>query len=375
MDLGLTEEQEILKNTARDFLEKEAPEAYVRQMEEDERGYSPEVWKKMADQGWQGIIIPEEYGGVGFGFLDLIVLLEEFGRALVPGPFIPTMVAATAILEGGSEEQKQQWLPRIASGDVIATLAFTEPSARFDAEGVELRAEKSGENYTLNGTKLFVPDAHVADLMVVVARTGGQGEQGISLFLVDAKAPGITTEVLKTIASDKQCEVRFENVSVPAANLLGGEGQGWSLMQRIILQATCMEAAYLVGLAQMDFEISVNYAKERVQFGRPIGSFQAIQHKAADMVTDVDGARFIMYRAAWAVAENEPDAEMQVSMAKAWVSDATRRVVAHGQQIHGGIGFTKDYKIQLYFRRQKRGELMWGDGDFHREKVAEMLSL
>ena len=375
MDLGLTEEQEILKNTARDFLEKEAPEAYVRQMEEDERGYSPEVWKKMADQGWQGIIIPEEYGGVGFGFLDLIVLLEEFGRALVPGPFIPTMVAATAILEGGSEEQKQQWLPRIASGDVIATLAFTEPSARFDAEGVELRAEKSGENYTLNGTKLFVPDAHVADLMVVVARTGGQGEQGISLFLVDAKAPGITTEVLKTIASDKRCEVRFENVSVPAANLLGGEGQGWPLMQRIILKATSMEAAYLVGLAQMDFEISVNYAKERVQFGRPIGSFQAIQHKAADMVTDVDGARFIMYRAAWAVAENEPDAEMQVSMAKAWVSDATRRVVAHGQQIHGGIGFTKDYKIQLYFRRQKRGELMWGDGDFHREKVAEMLSL
>ena len=375
MDLGLTEEQEILKNTARDFLEKEAPEAYVRQMEEDERGYSPEVWKKMADQGWQGIIIPEEYGGVGFGFLDLIVLLEEFGRALVPGPFIPTMVAATAILEGGSEEQKQQWLPRIASGDVIATLAFTEPSARFDAEGVELRAEKSGENYTLNGTKLFVPDAHVADLMVVVARTGGQGEQGISLFLVDAKASGITTEVLKTIASDKQCEVRFENVSVPAANLLGQEGQGWPLMQRIILKATSMEAAYLVGLAQMDFEISVNYAKERVQFGRPIGSFQAIQHKAADMVTDVDGARFIMYRAAWSVAENEPDAEMQVSMAKAWVSDATRRVVAHGQQIHGGIGFTKDYKIQLYFRRQKRGELMWGDGDFHREKVAEMLSL
>ena len=375
MDLGLTEEQEMLRNSARDFLEKEAPEAYVRQMEEDEQGYSPEVWRKMADLGWQGLIVPEEYGGVGFGFLDLIVLLEEFGRALVPGPFVPTMVAATAIIEGGNEEQKQQWLPRIASGDVIGTLAFTEPSARFDAEGVELRAEKQGEDYVLNGTKLFIPDAHVADLMVVVARTGGQGEQGISLFLVDAKSPGITTEVLKTIAADKQCEVRFENVRVPAANLLGGEGRGWELMKRIMLKATCMEAAYLVGLAQMDFEISVNYAKERVQFGRPIGSFQAIQHKAADMVTDVDGARFIMYRAAWSVAENEPDAEMQVSMAKAWVSDATRRVVAHGQQIHGGIGFTKDYKIQLYFRRQKRGELTWGDGDYHREKVAQMLSL
>ena len=375
MDLGLTEEQEILKNTARDFLEKEVPEEYVRRMEEDETGYSPEVWRKMAEQGWQGIIIPEDQGGVGFGFLDLIVLLEEFGRALVPGPFIPTMVAATAIMEGGNDEQKQQWLPKIADGSVIGTFALTEPSARFDAEGVELKATKEGNDYVLNGTKLFIPDAHVADLIVAVARTGGSGEQGISVFLVDGKAQGVSTEVLKTIAADKQCEVKFENVRVPAANLLGQEGQGWDLVKRVMLKATCMEAAYLVGLAQMDFEISVNYAKERVQFGRPIGSFQAIQHKAADMVTDVDGARFIMYRAAWSVAENEPDAEMQVSMAKAWVSDATRRVVAHGQQIHGGIGFTKDYKIQLYFRRQKRGELMWGDGDFHREKVAEMLAL
>jgi alkylation response protein AidB-like acyl-CoA dehydrogenase len=375
MDLGLSEEQELLKNSARDFLEKEVPETYVRQMEEDDKGYSPEVWKKMADLGWQGLMVPEDQGGAGFGFLDLVVLLEEFGRALVPGPFIPTMVAATAIMEGGSDQQKNDILPRVASGDLIMTLAFTEPSARFDAEGVELKAEKGGDGYTLNGTKLFVPDAHVADQLVVAARTGGSGEQGLSLFLVDRASSGISTEVLKTIASDKQCEVKFENVKVPAANLIGAEGAGWDILQRVIRKATCMEMAYLVGLAQQDFEISVNYAKERVQFGRPIGSFQAIQHKAADMVTDVDGARFIMYRAAWAVAENEPDADMQVSMAKAWVSDATRRVVAHGQQIHGGIGFTKDYKIQLFFRRQKRGELMWGDGDFHREKVATALAL
>ncbi len=375
MDLGLSEEQELLKNSARDFLEKECPESYVRQMEEDEKGYSPEVWKKMADLGWQGLMIPEQYGGAGFGFLDLIVLLEEFGRALVPGPFIPTMIAATAILEGGSDQQKQEILPKVASGDLIMTFALTEPSARWDAEGVQLKAEKQGNDYVLNGTKLFIEDAHVADQLVVVARTGGSGEQGISLFLVDRNAPGISIEQLKTIASDKQCEVKFENVKVPASALIGQEGQGWDIVKKVILKATCMDMAYLVGLAQMDFEISVNYAKERVQFGRPIGSFQAIQHKAADMVTDVDGARFIMYRAAWAVAENEPDAEMQVSMAKAWVSDATRRVVAHGQQIHGGIGFTKDYKIQLYFRRQKKGELMWGDADLHREKVADTLAL
>jgi alkylation response protein AidB-like acyl-CoA dehydrogenase len=377
VDLGLSEEQEMLKNFARDFLEKECPEQYVRAMEEDERGYSPEVWRKMAEQGWQGLIIPEQYGGAGLGFLDLIVLVEEFGRALVPGPFISTVVGgALPLLEAGSEQQKQEYLPRIASGDLIMTLAFTEPSARFDADGVETTARREGDSYVLNGTKLFVPDANVAGMLTVVARQPGtSGEDGISLFLVDAHAQGVTVEPLKTIASDKQCEVRLENVRVPAANLLGAEGQGWPTMRRLLQKATVIECAYLVGLAQMDFEISVNYAKERVQFGRPIGSFQAIQHKAADMVTDVDGARFIMYRAAWAVAEDEPDAEMQVHMAKAWCSDATRRVVAHGQQIHGGIGFTKDYKIQLYFRRQKRSELMWGDADYHREKVADALSI
>jgi alkylation response protein AidB-like acyl-CoA dehydrogenase len=375
MDLGLSEEQEMLKNAARDFLEKEVPEKYVRDMEEDEKGYSSEVWSKMAGLGWQGLIIPESYGGSDFGFLDLVVLLEEFGRALVPGPFIPTVLATLAILEGGSEDQKKQYLPKIASGEQIGTLAVTEPSARWDAEGIQLKAEKSGDGYTLNGTKLFIPDAHVSDFMVVAARTGGSGESGITLFVVDTKSAGITTTVLKTIASDKQCEVKFENVKVLASAVLGAEGQGWKTLEQVQLKATVAECAYLVGLAQMDFEISVNYAKERVQFGRPIGSFQAIQHKCADMVTDVDGARFITYRAAWSVAEGEPDAALNVHMAKAWCSDATRRVVAHGQQIHGGIGFTKDYKIQLFFRRQKRSELMWGDGDFHREAVAEALSI
>lgn len=377
MDLGLSEEQEMLKNFARDFLEKECPEKYVRDMEEDERGYSPEVWKKMADQGWQGLIIPEAYGGAGLRFLDLIVLLEEFGRALVPGPFIPTVVlGAIPLLEAGSEEQKQEYLPRIASGDLIMTMAFTEPSARFDADGVETTARKEGDGYVISGTKLFVPDANVADLLIVVARQpDSKGEQGVSLLLVDPKSQGVAIQQLKTIASDKQCEVKLENVRVPAKNLLGQEGQGWQVMKSVLRQATVAECAYLVGLAQMDFEISVNYAKERVQFGRPIGSFQAIQHKAADMVTDVDGARFIMYRAAWSVAEGEPDADTNVHMAKAWCSEATRRVVAHGQQIHGGIGFTKDYKIQLYFRRQKRSELMWGDADYHREKVADSLSV
>jgi alkylation response protein AidB-like acyl-CoA dehydrogenase len=377
MDLGLSEEQEMLRNFARDFLEKECTEQHVREMEEDQRGYSAELWSKMAEQGWQGLVVPDSHGGAGMGFMDLIVLVEEFGRALVPGPFLPSVVGgAIAVMEAGSDAQKQEWLPRIASGEQIWTLAFTEPSARFDAEGVQLEARQDGDALVLNGTKLFIRDSHVADMMTVVARTpGSKGEDGITLVAVDAKSAGVSHTPLRTIASDKQNEVKFENARVPAANVLGAVGKGWPAFKKIASKATAIECAYLVGLAQMDFEISLNYAKERVQFGRPIGSFQAIQHKAADMVTDVDGSRFMMYKAAWAVAEDEPDAEEQIHMAKAWVGDATRRVVAHGQQIHGGIGFTKDYRIQLFFRRQKAAELAWGDPDYHRELVARSMGV
>lgn len=374
MDLGLSEQQELLKNAARDFLEKECPESLVREMEEDEKGYSPDLWKKMAEQGWQGLLVPEEHGGAGFSYLDLIVLIEEFGRALVPGPFISTQVGGVIpLLEGGTADQQKQYLPNIASGNAIWSLAYTEPSARFDTEGVALEVKEEGGDVVLNGTKLFVRDANVADFFTVVGRKPGtKGDDGIVLVIVDAKTSGISQTQLKTIAADKQAEVKFENVKVPAANVIPG---GAATLKKIQRKATVLECAYLVGLAQMDFDISVQYAKDRIQFGRPIGSFQAIQHKAADMVTDVDGSRFITYRAAWSVDQDEDDADMNVNMAKAWVSEATRRVVAHGQQIHGGIGFTKDYKIQLYFRRQKAAELAWGDSDYHREAVAEALAI
>jgi alkylation response protein AidB-like acyl-CoA dehydrogenase len=376
MDLGLDEQQEMLKNFARDFLEKECPEQLVRAMEEDEKGYSPELWQKMAQQGWMGLIIPENYDGTGMNVCELVVLLEEFGRALVPGPFISTVVlGGVPIMEAGTEEQKQQFLPKIASGELMMTMALTEPSAKWTADGVQMEAKKEGNDYVLNGTKLFVQDAHVSDYMVVAARTGGSGEDGITLFLVDSKSPGITFEVLKTIAADKQCEVVFENVKVPASSMLGAEGKGWPIIEKTKKVATVAACAYLVGLSQMDFDVTLNYAKERVQFGRPIGSFQAIQHKLADAVIDVDGSRFITYKAAWSLQEGEPDADLMISMAKAWTSDASRRVVAHGQQIHGGIGFTKEYKIQLYFRRQKWMELMWGDADYHRELVAQKLEV
>ena len=369
MDLGFTETQELLKNAAREFLENECPEQLVRDMEDDPQGYSPELWKKMADQGWQGLLIPEQYGGAGLDFLDLCVLLEEFGRALVPGPFLSTVLGGVVpLLEIGTDEQKQEYLPRIASGDLIFTLALTEPSARFDEQGVQTTATVSGNEVTFNGTKLFVPDANVADYMVVAGRSGG----GITLGIVPTNQAGVQITPLLTIARDKQAEVVLNNAT---GQLLGQEGQGWQALQPVINRFAVGECAYLVGLAQQDFEITVDYAKERVQFGRPIGSFQAIQHKCADMVTDVDGSRFIMYKAAWSLATDQDDRQMAVNMAKGWTSEATRRVVAHGQQIHGGIGFTKDYKIQLYYRRQKRAELAWGDSDHHRELVAQQLGI
>jgi alkylation response protein AidB-like acyl-CoA dehydrogenase len=332
----------------------------------------------MAAQGWQGMIIPQQYGGTGMSFTDLIVLLEEFGRALVPGPFISTVVlGAVPILEAGTEEQRQAFLPKIAAGDLIMTLALTEPSARWDADGVAMPAKAEGDSFVLSGTKLFVPDAHVSDYMLVAARTkeSENPEDGITLFLVDSKSAGIELTALKTIAADKQCEVTFNEVRVPKANVLGEVDKGWPIIRGVKTKAAVAACAYMVGLSQMDFDITLDYAKQRIQFGRPIGSFQAIQHKFADMIIDVDGSRFITYKAAWALQENEPEAEMLVSMAKAWCNEAARRVVAQGQQIHGGIGFTKDYKIELYFRRQKWMELMWGDADYHRGLVADKLAI
>ena len=369
MDLSLSEEQELLRNSARDFLASECPEEHVRAMEEDERGYSPELWKKMADLGWQGLMIPEEHGGVGFSFLDLCVLVEEFGRSLVPGPFIPNQVCASILMIHASDEQKSKYLPGLADGSVIHTYALTEESGRWDPEGIQLEAQEDGGNWVLNGTKLFVPDANVADYLHVAAlKPGG----GFGIFIVAREQDGVEISMLKTIGSDKQAEVVLNNVKVNADDAVAVD---MSKMGRVRNIGTSLECSYLVGLAQKDFEIAIDYAKERVQFGRPIGSFHAIQHKAADMVTDVDGMRFITYKAAWATSEDEESQDMDVAMAKAWCSDASRRVVAHGQQIHGGIGFTKDYIIQLYFRRQKRAELFWGDADFHRERVAQMLEI
>jgi alkylation response protein AidB-like acyl-CoA dehydrogenase len=374
MDLGLSEEQEMIKTSARDFLEKECPKTLVREIEEDARGYSPELWKKMAELGWMALPFPEEYGGTGNSFLDLCVLIEEHGRALVPGPFFNTVVlCGLPILSFGSDAQRQEHLPAIADGNRIMVYAQTEPSASWDAAGVELTAKADGDFCVLNGIKLFIPNGEAADNLLVVARTG-DGEKDITLLLVDAKSPGVAYEGLKTIASDHQAEITFKDVRVPASNILGEVNKGWDIVEKIQEWGAAGKCAEMVGGAQFVLEMSVEYAKQRVQFGRPIGSFQAIQHHCANMVTDVDGSRYIAYEAIWRVSE-ALDSAKEVSMAKAWVSDAYRRVCALGHQIHGGIGFTKEHDMQLYFRRAKAAELAFGDGDFHRELVAQHLGI
>jgi alkylation response protein AidB-like acyl-CoA dehydrogenase len=377
MDFSLSEEQKMLQTMARDFLEKECPRSLVREMETDPTGHSTELWRKMAGLGWQGLIIPESYGGQGFSFLDLAVLLEETGRACLPGPLFPTVVlGAMTLMDAASEDQKRMLLPSVASGETILTLALTEPSATWKAEGVTTRAIREGDSYVINGTKLFILDAHVADRIICVARTGegAKPEEGITLFLVDSKNPGLSHTLLKTIAADKQFEVVFKDVKVPSENVLGRVGEGWPIILRTLEHAAVAKCAEMVGGAQQVLEMTVEYAKERVQFGRPIGSFQAIQHHCANMATDVDGSRFITYQAAWMLSDGLPCTK-EVAMAKAWVSDAYRRVATLGHQVHGGIGFTMDHDMQLYFRRAKASELAYGDADFQREVVAVELGI
>jgi len=377
MDFDLGEEQVMLKTSARDFLEKECPKKLVRDMIDDERGYSPDLWRKMADLGWHGLAFPEEYGGVGSSFLDLAVLLEEMGRALVPGPFVPTVLSGRTILAAGNEEQKQQFLPAISNGDMIMTLALMEPGGGLEASEIAVRAKQSDESFVINGTKLFVPDANVADYLICVARTkdATSSEEGVSLFLVDARANGVEIELLKTMTGEKLCEVVFNSVTVPASNLLGTLHQGWPVVQTTLEEATVAECAWMTGGARWILETCIEYAKERVQFGVPIGSFQAIQHKLADVAVEVEGATSISYFAAWTVSENDPGRTLAASVAKAWCSDTYTHAAFEGIQIHGGIGFTWDHDMHLYFKRAKASQVTFGDSDYHRERVAQLLDI
>jgi alkylation response protein AidB-like acyl-CoA dehydrogenase len=379
MRFAFNEEQEGLRTAARSFLNDHSTPAQVRKIMETEAGYDPEVWRRIGGElGWTSVIIPEAYGGVGLGYVELIALMEEMGSALLCAPFFSTVcLAANALLTGGTGEQKQEHLPGIAAGETIATLACTEAAGRWDASGIALAASRAGGDFVLNGTKTFVVDGHTADLLIVAARRqGSQGQEGISLFVVPAGTPGIERRLLPTMdQTRKQAEIKFTNVRVPAAALMGNEGDGWSILSPTLDRAAIALSAEQVGGAQRCLDLSVQYAKERIQFSRPIGSFQAIKHKCADMLLRVESARSASYYAGWAAAENEPDLPALASLAKAYCSDAYFHCAAESVQIHGGVGFTWEYDVHLYFKRAKSSEILLGDAAYHRELVAQRIGL
>ena len=378
MNFGFNEEQELLRNTARKFFENECPSDTVRRLMETPEGINAELWKKLAEQGWLGLIFPEPYDGMALGLVDLVVLMEEMGRAVAPGPYFSTvLLGGLAILEAGSDAQKKEWLPKIAAGDKRAAFAWMEPSAQLGPAGITLTAVEKGGKYTLSGTKLFVHDAHTADALVVAARTRpGAGADGVSLFLVPKGTKGLTVTLLPTMdQTRKLCEVACAEVVVGADALLGAAGAGWAPLARVLDRATVALCAEMCGGAQKVLDMTVEYAKIRQAFGRPIGSYQGVKHRAADMLVDVENSKSITYYAAWALDENSPEAPLAVSMAKAYVSDAFRRVAAAGIQLHGGIGFTWEHDLHLYFKRAKGSEFTFGDATHHRERVAQLVNL
>ncbi len=379
MRFAFNEEQEALRAAARSFLQDHSGSAQVRAAMESDAGYDPEVWRRLsAELGWTAIIIPETYGGAGLGYVELIALLEEMGGALLCAPFFSSVcLAANALLIGGTEEQKQTHLPGIAAGDTLATLACTEPNGRWDAAGIATIARQDGGNFVLNGTKRFVLDGHAAELFIVAARRAGtQGADGISLFLVPVGAAGLNRRPLPTMdQTRKQAEVTLSDVHVPASALVGEEGDGWRILRRVLDLAAIALSAEQVGGAQRCLDMSVEYAKQRIQFGRPIGSFQAIKHKCANMLLRAESARSASYYAAWAAAVNDPELPVLASLAKAYCSDAYFSCAAESVQIHGGVGFTWEYDVHLYFKRAKSSEVFLGDPSYHRELVAQHIGL
>jgi alkylation response protein AidB-like acyl-CoA dehydrogenase len=377
MDIGFSEEQELLRDTAHKFLDGNCTTRFVRDMMATEAAVTPEFWRQLAANGWLGIAFPEEDGGSGLGLTDLVVLMEEIGRAVMPGPYPATvLLGGAAIAETGSAAQRGEWLPRLAAGDAKGTLAWTEPNARWDAAGITASAREIAGGFLLSGVKMFVPDAHLADVIVVAARTsdGSTMEDGVSLFLVPKETAGLGVTLLPSVdETRKLCEVRLDNVRVPDGALLGELHRGWAKLSLVVDRAAVALAAEICGVATRVLDITVDYAKMRVAYGKPIGFYQGVKHKCADMLVDIENAKSLTYYAAWAVDEGDPDAVMAVSMAKAAASDAGRRVCAAGIQLHGGIGMTWEHDLHLYLKRAKADEIALGDASWHRERIARLM--
>ncbi len=369
MDLSLTDRQETLKDTAREFFERECPTTLVRAMEGDARGYTTDLWEGMAGLGWMGLPFPSEYGGSDGSLTDLAVLLEEFGRALVPGPFFNSVaVTGLAILDAGSNSQRVDLLPRIADGSLIATAALLESDARYRPESIQLSATLRGEGIVLNGTKMFVEYADSADLLLVPTRIS---DDEVSLVLVPRTADGIATTPLESISRDPQYVVHFDNVTVEGGAVLGG---GEAALNRLLDRATVLHCAQSVGGAQRVLEMTVDYTRQRVQFDRAIATFQSVQHDCADMVMAIDAARLATYEAITRMEDGQP-VDREVALAKSLANHAYKWTTLTAQQIHGGIGFMEEYDLQLWTRRAKVAELKYGASSGHVEAFAQQMGL
>jgi alkylation response protein AidB-like acyl-CoA dehydrogenase len=371
MNFAFTEEQDELRKTVRSFLDSKSAESAVREQMETEAGYDAAVWSQMAEQmGLQGLHIPEDFGGSGYTYVELGIVLEEMGRSLLCAPFFSTVVlAANTLIHSGDDNAKKSYLPGIASGETVATVAFTEPNGKWDESGIEATATASGDGYTISGTKMYVLDGHTANLVIVAARTGA----GVSLFAVDGDASGLTRTALSTMdQTRKQAKLEFDGTP---ATLIGTEGAGWDVLGQVLDLVAVGLAAEQVGGAQKVLEMAVEYAKVRVQFGRPIGSFQAIKHKCADMLLEVESAKSAAYYGMWCASEMNDELPSVASLAKAYCSEAYFHAAAENIQIHGGIGFTWEHPAHLYFKRAKSSELLFGDPTYHRELLAQRIGI
>jgi alkylation response protein AidB-like acyl-CoA dehydrogenase len=369
VDVTLTPEQETIQRRAREVLQRECPPQVVRRALEDPRSARGDLWRKLAALGWLGFSFPTEYGGENGSLVDLALLFEEIGRALVPGPILSSSVlGGQTVLAAGRPDQRAALLPKVAAGELIVTVAQLEAEQDRTPAGVQATAQRDGDEWLLRGLKLFVPDATLSDLLIVAARTGGE-DGGISLFLVEPGTPGLSIRPMATFSGERPGEVLLDDVRVPASALLGEEGTGWSALKRANDIGTVMLCADMVGGMQAVLDLGVEYAKQRVQFGRPIGAFQAIQHKAVAMAIETAGARFITYRAAW-LLQNGLAADTDIAMAKAKCNRAYRLVTFEGHEIHGGIGWSVEYDLQLYLRRRLVAELLLGTTDEHLETIA-----
>ncbi|HEY8154888.1 MAG TPA: acyl-CoA dehydrogenase family protein [Myxococcota bacterium] len=372
MNLDFSEEQIALREMVRGLCAEHAPPAAVRRMEDDPKGYTDEFWKQQGQLGLLGLLIPEEYGGSAQSLLEAALVYEEFGRSLAPSPHFPSAVlGAGAILAAGSPQQKRDWLPKLASGEAILTPAWLEPRRGFGPRGVQLRAEPSPGGFLLTGEKRHVLFASSATRLLVLARTG-PADEDLGLFLVDPAATGVSLKQQRSLAADTQYDVRFAGVRVPAESRIGAAGSGWATWDRVMHDAIILLAAFAIGGAERALEITVQYAKDREQFDKPLGAFQAISHYLADAATLVDGGRTLVYEAAWARTAGRSIARL-APMAKLFACQTWRDVTAMCQQVWGGVGFTIEYDIQLYFRRAKQLQITWWDTRYLEERVAALV--